>query len=52
MIVFRIEREKYLNTTLTGIGASMVDGYTWNLLNPRMCIRKIEKRFLIAPSFS
>jgi RES domain-containing protein len=32
MIVFRIEREKYLNTTLTGIGASMVDGYRWNSL--------------------
>lgn len=36
MIVFRIEREKYLNTTLTGIGASMSDGYRWNSLNTRM----------------
>lgn len=30
MIVFRIERQKHLETTLTGIGASMVEGYRWN----------------------
>ena len=36
MIVFRIEREKYLNTTLTGIGASMTEGYRWNSLNTRI----------------
>jgi RES domain-containing protein len=30
MKVFRIEREKYLNTTLSGIGASMDDGNRWN----------------------
>lgn len=30
MKVFRIEREKYLNTALSGIGASMVDGCRWN----------------------
>lgn len=36
MIVFRIEREKYLNTTLTGIGASMVEGYRWNSLNTKI----------------
>ncbi|MBO9592064.1 MAG: RES family NAD+ phosphorylase [Niabella sp.] len=36
MIVFRIEREKYLSTTLHGTGASMVSGYRWNSLNTRM----------------
>ena len=36
MVVFRIEREKYLETTLTGIGASMTDGYRWNSLNTKM----------------
>ncbi|MRX68867.1 RES domain-containing protein [Flavobacterium resistens] len=36
MIVFRIEREKHLNTTLTGIGASMTEGYRWNSLNTRI----------------
>ncbi|WP_300489841.1 RES family NAD+ phosphorylase [Flavobacterium sp.] len=36
MIVFRIEREKYLDTTLTGIGASMSEGYRWNSLNTKM----------------
>lgn len=36
MIVFRIEREKYLNTTLTGIGASMTEGYRWNSLNTKI----------------
>lgn len=36
MIVFRIEREKYLTTTLTGIGASMSEGYRWNSLNTRL----------------
>lgn len=36
MIVFRIEREKYLTTTLTGIGASMTDGYRWNSLNTKI----------------
>lgn len=30
MKLFRIEREKYLNTTLSGIGASMDDGNRWN----------------------
>jgi RES domain-containing protein len=36
MVVFRIEREKYLETTLTGIGASMTDGYRWNSLNTKI----------------
>jgi len=30
MKVFRIEREKFLSTTLSGIGASMDDGNRWN----------------------
>lgn len=36
MKVFRIEREKYLTTTLAGIGASMSEGFRWNSLNTRM----------------
>lgn len=36
MRVYRIEREKYLRTTLTGIGASMTKGYRWNSLNTRL----------------
>ena len=30
MIVYRIERKKYLNATLSGIGASMAKGFRWN----------------------
>lgn len=33
MRVFRIEREKYLDTTLQGIGAAFTEGYRWNSLN-------------------
>ncbi len=33
MRVFRIEREKHLNTTLEGIGAASIEGYRWNSLN-------------------
>jgi len=33
MRVFRIEREKYLETTLSGIGAALKEGYRWNSLN-------------------
>jgi RES domain-containing protein len=36
MVVFRIEREKYLSTTLNGIGASISEGYRWNSLNTRI----------------
>lgn len=36
MKVYRIEREKYLQTTLTGIGASMAKGYRWNSINTRL----------------
>jgi RES domain-containing protein len=36
MTVYRIEREKYLEDTLQGIGASMVKGYRWNSLNTRL----------------
>lgn len=36
MKVYRIEREKYLPTTLSGIGASMTKGYRWNSLNTRL----------------
>ncbi|MEH6747968.1 MAG: RES family NAD+ phosphorylase [Maribacter arcticus] len=33
MRVYRIEREKYLDTTLKGIGAARTEGYRWNSLN-------------------
>jgi RES domain-containing protein len=33
MRVFRIEREKYLETTLKGIGAALTEGFRWNSLN-------------------
>lgn len=36
MVVYRIEREKYLETTLHGIGASMSKGYRWNSFNTKL----------------
>lgn len=36
MKVYRIERKKYLETTLSGIGASMTTGYRWNSLNTKL----------------
>lgn len=33
MKVFRIERRKYLKTTLKGIGAARTEGFRWNSLN-------------------
>ncbi len=36
MKVYRIERKKYLKTTLTGVGASMSEGFRWNSLNTRL----------------
>ncbi len=36
MRVFRVERQKFLETTLTGIGASLAKGYRWNSLNTRL----------------
>jgi RES domain-containing protein len=36
MIVYRIEREKYLGTTLHGMGASMSKGYRWNSFNTKL----------------
>lgn len=36
MRVFRIEREKYLETTLKGIGAALTEGYRWNSLNTQL----------------
>lgn len=33
MIVYRIERQKYLSTTLSGIGASRSSDFRWNSLN-------------------
>lgn len=45
MIVYRIEREKYLDITLQGIGASMSKGYRWNSFNTRL-IYTAESRAL------
>jgi RES domain-containing protein len=36
MIVYRIEREKYIETTLLGIGASLSKGFRWNSFNTRL----------------
>lgn len=36
MHVFRIEREKYLKTTLSGIGAALSKGFRWNSQNTRL----------------
>lgn len=36
MLVYRIEREKYLSSTLSGIGASMTKGYRWNSLHTKL----------------
>jgi RES domain-containing protein len=36
MKVYRVERGKYLKTTLSGIGASMTKGYRWNSLNTKL----------------
>lgn len=33
MTVFRVEREKYLDSTLKGIGAALTDGFRWNSRN-------------------
>jgi RES domain-containing protein len=36
MTVFRIEREKYLKTTLKGIGAALSEGFRWNSRNTHL----------------
>ena len=36
MRVYRIERGRYLKTTLSGIGASMSKGYRWNGFSTRL----------------
>lgn len=36
MTVYRIEREKYLKSTLSGNGASVSKGFRWNSVNTRM----------------
>lgn len=36
MKVYRIEREKYIDTVLSGMGASLSNGNRWNGLNARM----------------
>jgi RES domain-containing protein len=36
MIVYRIEREKYLSSTLSGIGASLAKGFRWNSPNTKL----------------
>lgn len=36
MKVYRIEREKYLSTTLKGNGAALTEGYRWNSLGTHL----------------
>lgn len=36
MVTYRIEREKYLDSVLSGIGASMSEGFRWNSLNTKL----------------
>ncbi len=36
MKVYRVEREKYLETTLNGVGDSMAKGYRWNSINTKL----------------
>ena len=36
MKVFRIEREKYLSTTLKGIGVALSEGFRWNSANTNL----------------
>ncbi len=36
MIVYRIERAKYLETTLQGLGAATSSGFRWNSINTRL----------------
>lgn len=36
MKIFRIEREKYLATSLSGIGASLSEGFRWNSAETRL----------------
>jgi RES domain-containing protein len=36
MLVFRIEREKHLNSAPSGIGASLSEGFRWNSISTRI----------------
>ena len=36
MVVYRIERQKYLETTLQGLGAAKSEGFRWNSLHTNM----------------
>ncbi|RPI44881.1 MAG: RES domain-containing protein [Bacteroidetes bacterium] len=36
MKVYRIEREKYLDSVLKGTGAALKDGFRWNSINTRL----------------
>ena len=36
MLVYRIERVKYVGSTLSGIGASMTNGYRWNSFQTKL----------------
>lgn len=36
MYVYRVERRKYLETTLRGVGAALTEGFRWNSMNTFM----------------
>lgn len=46
MKVYRIEREKYLDTTLHGVGTASTEGYRWNSLNTYL-VYTAESRALV-----
>lgn len=47
MLVYRVERGKYLGSTLQGIGAGLSEGFRWNSLNTRL-VYTSESRALAA----
>ncbi|WP_447640970.1 RES family NAD+ phosphorylase [Paracnuella aquatica] len=47
MLVYRIEREKYLKTTLKGIGAARTEGFRWNSLHTRLVYTAVSRSLAI-----
>lgn len=51
MRVYRIEREKYLNKTLEGMGAAMAEGFRWNSLNTQLVYTAASRALAILEVF-